>query len=83
VDFGPAQFLLLPAESFVEFQLAAQRVRPGGFVVVAGYGECGPGYIPTEAARGEGYVEEHGYCWVAAGAEDRLKRAIADALALQ
>ena len=83
VDFGPAQFLLLPAESFVEFQLAAQRVRPGSFVVVAGYGECGPGYIPTEAARGEGYVEEHGYCWVAAGAEDKLKRAIADALTLQ
>lgn len=83
VDFGPTQFLLLPAESFVEFQLAAQRVRPGGFVVVAGYGECGPGYIPTEAARAEGYVEEHGYCWVAAGAEDKLKRAIADALTLK
>jgi len=83
IDFGPAQFLLLPAESFVEFQLAAQRVRPGGFVVVAGYGECGPGYIPTEVARGEGYVEEHGYCWVAAGAEDKLKRAIADALTLK
>jgi len=83
VDFGATQFLLLPAESFVEFQLAAQRIRPGGFVVVAGYGECGPGYIPTEEARGEGYVEEHGYCWVAAGAEDRLKRAIAEALTLQ
>jgi hypothetical protein len=83
VDFGPAQFLLLPAEAFVEYQLAAQRVRPGGFVVVAGYGECGPGYIPTEAARAEGYVEEHGYCWVAAGAEDKLKRAIADALTLK
>jgi hypothetical protein len=83
IDFGPAQFLLLPAESFVEFQLAAQRVRPGGFVVVAGYGECGPGYIPTEVARAEGYVEEHGYCWVAAGAEDKLKRAIADALILK
>lgn len=83
IDFGPAQFLLLPAESFVEFQLAAQRVRPGGFVVVAGYGECGPGYIPTEAARAEGYVEEHAYCWVAAGAEDKLKRAIADALILK
>jgi hypothetical protein len=83
VDFGPTQFLLLPAESFVEYQLAAQRVRPGGVVIVAGYGECGPGYIPTETARAEGYVEEHGYCWVAAGAEDKLKRAIADALTLK
>ena len=80
VNFGPAQFLLLPAEAFVEFQLAAQRRRPDQVVVVAGYGECGPGYIPTEAARAEGYVEEHGYCWVAAGAEAKLLKAIADAL---
>jgi hypothetical protein len=47
---------------------------------VAGYGECGPGYIPTESARAEGYVEEHGYTWVAAGAEEKLKRAVAEAL---
>jgi hypothetical protein len=80
LDFGPAQLVLLPAESFVEYQLAAQRLRPDQFVVALGYGECGPGYIPTEAARAEGYVEEHGYCWVAAGAEDRLRRALAEAL---
>jgi hypothetical protein len=80
VDFGPAQYLLLPAEAFVEFQLAAQRQRPDQFILVAGYGECGPGYIPTESARTEGYVEEHGYTWVAAGAEEKLKRAVAEAL---
>lgn len=80
LDLGPAQLLLLPGESFVEFQLHAQRVRPDRFVAVAGYGECGPGYIPTEEARAEGYVEEHGYCWVAAGAEARLKSAIEEAL---
>lgn len=80
LDFGPAQYLLLPAEAFVEYQLAAQRLRPGQFIVVAGYGECGPGYIPTEAARREGYVDEHGYTWVAAGAEEKLRRAIAEAL---
>lgn len=80
LDFGPARLLLLPAEAFVEFQLAAQRLHPGVFIAVAGYGECGPGYIPTEAARAEGYVEEHGYCWVAAGAEERLRRAITDVL---
>ena len=80
VDFGPAQFLILPAEAFVEFQLAAQRLRPDQFIVVAGYGECGPGYIPTESARAEGYVEEHGYCWVAAGAEEKLRRAMTRAL---
>jgi hypothetical protein len=80
IDFGRAQVLLLPAETFVEFQLAAQRLRPGVFVAVAGYGECGPGYIPTESARAEGYVEEHGYSWVAVGAEAVLLRALAAAL---
>jgi hypothetical protein len=80
LDFGPAQYLLLPAEAFVEFQLAAQRSRPDQVIVVAGYGECAPGYIPTEAARGEGYVEEHGYTWVADGAEEKLRRAITEAL---
>lgn len=80
IDFGPARYVLLPAEAFVEFQLAAQRLKPDQFVLAAGYGECGPGYIPTEAARAEGYVEEHGYCWVAAGAEEKLKRAVAEAL---
>jgi hypothetical protein len=80
IDFGPAQIVLLPAEAFVDFQLAAQRARPDQMILALGYGECGPGYIPTEAARAEGYVEEHGYCWVAAGAEERLHRAVADAL---
>lgn len=80
VDFGPAQYLLLPAEAFVEFQLAAQRLRPDQFIVVAGYGECGPGYIPTGSARAEGFVEEHGYCWVAPGAEEKLHGAVAEAL---
>lgn len=80
LDFGPVQYLLQPAEAFVEYQLAAQRPRPDQVVMVAGYGECGPGYIPTEAARAEGYVEEHGYTWVAAGAEEKLRRAIAEAL---
>jgi hypothetical protein len=49
-------------------------------VAAAGYGECGPGYLPTEAARAEGFVEEHGYCWTAPGAEAALLRAIGEAL---
>jgi hypothetical protein len=80
LDFGPVQYLVLPAESFVAYQVEAQRLRPDQTIVVAGYGECAPGYIPTEAARAEGYVEEHGYTWVAAGSEERLRRAIAEAL---
>ncbi|HRZ56302.1 MAG TPA: sialidase family protein, partial [Candidatus Paceibacterota bacterium] len=72
VDFGPAQWLLLPGEAYVEFQLAAQRMRPDCFVLVAAYGEGATGYIPTER-----HVAEHDgnladWCWVAPGAEARL-----------
>ncbi len=64
LDFGVAQLVLLPAESYVEYQLLAQRLRPDSFVVVAGYGECAPGYIPTEKAIEEGDTNLHDWCWV-------------------
>ena len=35
----PAQLVLLPAESYVEYQLLAQKLRPDDFVLVMGYGE--------------------------------------------
>jgi hypothetical protein len=80
LDFGTAQVLLLPAESFVAYQLLAQKLRPDSFVIAVGYGECAPGYIPTDAAFAEGYREEHGYCWVRPGAEkllaDGMKKAL-------
>ncbi len=37
--------LHLPGEPFVQYQLAAQKMRPDRFVCVAGYGDCGMGYI--------------------------------------
>ncbi len=76
VDFGPAQFLLLPAEAYVEFQLHAQAVRPDSFVMVAGYGESAPGYIPIERAWAEKDGNLHDWCWVAPGSEARMKAAI-------
>src|SRR5262249_44144095 len=39
--------LHLPAECFVEYQVRAQQLRPGGFVATAAYGDGGPWYIPT------------------------------------
>lgn len=81
VDFGPAQLVLLPAESFVAYQLMAQKVRPDSFVMALGFGECAPGYIPTDAAFREGYREEHGYCWVRPGAEKVIAEALQKALA--
>lgn len=81
IDFGPAQLALLPAESFVAYQLMAQQVRPDSFVMALGFGECAPGYIPTDDAFREGYRNEHHYCWVAPGTEKLLADGIAKLLA--
>ena len=78
LEFGPqARFLLLPAEAFVAFQLEAHRLWNDGNTVVAAYGECAPGYIPTERARQEGFAANGDYCWVAPGAERALREAMA------
>lgn len=76
LDFGRAQLVLLPAESYVEYQLAAQMLRPDTFVLVAGYGECAPGYIPTERAFREDDSNLHDWCWVAPGAERAMTAAL-------
>jgi hypothetical protein len=81
LDFGGAHLLLLPAETYVEYQLFAQQSRPDSFVVVMGFGECGPGYIPIERAWAEGDSNLHDWCWVAPGAEPAMQAAIRAALA--
>jgi hypothetical protein len=81
IDLGAAHLTLAPAEAFVATQLAAQQSRPDSFVLLAAFGESAPGYIPTEKARTEGFVEEHHYCWVAAGSEPKLRQALEQALA--
>ena len=57
LDLGPASVVSLPGEPFVEYQLAAQKMKPDRFVCVAGYGDGGPGYIPTAKAFLEGGYE--------------------------
>jgi len=54
---GPAYVLHMPGELFVEYQLAAQKMRPDDFVCMAAYGEGGPGYIGTKIAYGQGGYE--------------------------
>jgi len=80
LDFGNAVLMLLPAESYIEFQLAAQKARPDSFVVVAGYGECGPGYIPIERAWKENDGNLSDWSWVNPGSEKRMIDAIEKAL---
>ena len=50
--------LNLPGELFVEYQLAAQKMRPDDFVCTAAYEEYGPGYICTEVGYGQGGYED-------------------------
>jgi hypothetical protein len=54
---GKARVLHLPGELFVEYQLAAKAMRPDLRVMMAAYGEYGPGYIGTASAYGEGGYE--------------------------
>ena len=45
LSVGRVQMLHLPGEPFVQYQLAAQQMQSDRFVCVAGYGDCGMGYI--------------------------------------
>lgn len=81
IDFGPAQLLLCPGESYVEYQLAAQQMRPDQFICVAGYGDGATGYVPTERYIAERDSNLSDWYWVAPGSEPRLMQAIREALA--
>ncbi len=76
IDFGAAQFLLLPGEVYVEYQLAAQKLRPDSFLLVAGYGDGATGYIPTEQHWAERDGNLSDWCWVAPGAEQAMMDAL-------
>ncbi|HEY1053182.1 MAG TPA: hypothetical protein VGE39_25605 [Prosthecobacter sp.] len=54
---GNARVLHLPGELFVEYQLAAKAMRPDLHVMMAAYGQYGPGYIGTDKAYPEGGYE--------------------------
>jgi hypothetical protein len=57
LSIGTARMLHLPGELFVEYQLAAKAMRPDLNVMMAAYGNYGPGYIGTAAAYPEGGYE--------------------------
>lgn len=54
---GDTRMLHLPGELFVEYQLAAKAMRPDLHVMMAAYGNYGPGYIGTAAAYPQGGYE--------------------------
>jgi hypothetical protein len=57
LDLGAATLLHLPAETFVEYQLEAQKSRPGAVIATAAYGDGGPWYIPLHRSFAEGGYE--------------------------
>jgi hypothetical protein len=65
--------LHLPGETFIEYQLYAQELRPDGFVATAGYGDLGPGYITLAKSFDEGgYEPTDSFCGRGSEAEMRL-----------
>lgn len=82
LDLGLAVVALLPGETYIEYQLLAQKVRPDAFVMAIGYGESAPGYIPTALQVREHDSNLRDWCWVAPSAERTLRSAIEQGLKL-
>jgi hypothetical protein len=78
---GNVYLLHLPGEPMVAFQQYAQQQRPGAFVAVAGYGDCGPGYLCTERAFREGGYEPTASA-VVPESEAAIKKAISALLGI-
>ncbi len=74
---GDVHVLHMPGELFVEYQLAAQKMKPGKTVLMAAYGDYGPGYIGTEVAYSQGgYETSPGASRVAPAVESLLMEAM-------
>ncbi len=78
LDLGVAQIVLFPGEAFIGYQLLAQKLRPDSFVLSIGYGECWPGYIPTESDFKDGF--NHDWRWVSQGSEQQIRHALEQVL---
>src|SRR5207244_10519924 len=57
LSLGDIRVLHMPGELFVEYQLAAKKMRPEMHVAMAAYGDYGPAYIGTAVAYSEGGYE--------------------------
>lgn len=79
LDIGPISILHLPAETFVEYQLAAQSLVPDRFLAVAAYGDGGPWYIPLDRSYAEGGYEPS-VSWVSPQTEPLYRASLAKLL---
>ena len=77
---GSAYVLHMPGELFVEYQRAAQKMRPDDTVCMVAYGDYAPGYIGTEIAYSQGGYETSRVSRVAPEVENVLMTALRDLL---
>jgi hypothetical protein len=70
----------MPGELFVEYQLAAGKIRPDATLCMAAYGDYGPGYIGTQIAYSQGGYETGPVSRTAPQVEKVLSDAIAELL---
>jgi hypothetical protein len=80
LKIGPAYVVHMPGELFVEYQLAAQKMRPENAVMMAAYGDYGPGYIGTAIAYTQGGYETGPVSRVAPEVEDILMQGLRELL---
>jgi hypothetical protein len=80
LQIGPAYVLHMPGELFVEYQLAAQKMRPDSAVMMAAYGDYGMGYIGTSIAYTQGGYETGPVSRVAPEVEGVLMKAMRELL---
>jgi hypothetical protein len=74
LNLSEARIVLFPGESFVGYQLRAQELAPQAFTMSIGYGECWPGYMPTQQAFDEGF--NHDWRWVSREAPAVMEAAL-------
>lgn len=80
LKLGPAYMLSMPGELFIEYQLAAEKLKPDALVAMAAYGDYGPGYIGTSIAYTQGGYETSRVSRVAPEVEGVLIGAIEELL---
>jgi hypothetical protein len=80
LTLGPIAVLHMPGELFVEYQLAAQKMRPDAPVLMAAYGDYGPGYIGLAHSYSQGGYETGPVSRVAPEVEEVLMGAMREVL---
>jgi len=83
LKIGDLRVLHLPGELFVEYQIAAQAMRPDLQVCMAAYGDHGAGYLCTKVAYSQGGYEPGPPSNTAPEAEQVIKSVLRELLEVE